>query len=398
MNLVDVNQFKRKVNATGSIASAVDSSAIYKLSPFHNLKSDTYVRKSEFKVKLQQTSERGVCSMAINLFDESDKAVIRESKMPYVHVAAVLIQISCLFDWAISEKMEGIFALMDTLFEDPEENVVRACNFRFVDGRAAGCFRMNFSICAEDAIKGRPLIPYIKVKGVNIREGLHGFSVSIGTIFSLNKTEFPSVPLKIKDEYMDIVGTDFLDKKSIDELTINEMTEAQTEMQALPNPVITCVSRGRKDPIKLRDYSIRSNSKKPIIYNGSSSERKRRDEERSIKHFEEEVWKSASRFSLDKRPVLASSSVRIREYCSEGSKSDDGIRELCSGERRVFGGRRGTGREFTGTSWADFRGRGTDGGSSSNNNKEDQIEGTNSSSKGSECGVQSELLHSSKIF
>nr|WPU07421.1 movement protein [Olive virus T] len=322
MSLVEVNQFRRKVNATGSIASAVDSSAIYKLSPFHSLQSDTYVRKSEFKVKMQQTDERGVACMSIPLFDDHDKQTIRESKLPYVHVAVVLIQISCLFDWVLSEGMEGIFALMDTLFDNVKDNVIRACSFRFEEGRAACCFRLNFPICAEDALRGRPIVPYIKVTGANIREGLHGFSVSVGTVFSLNKTEFPSVPVRIGCDFVNIIGTEFLPRERLSELTYEEITDSYSRLQTLPKPVTSSLPRGRKEPIRIRDYSVMSRLTGLIGSDGSDKEGKVRDE-------------TGGRHSLDSKiPTPGSTGAAVLRRCPSLSKGDD-LRQHCpeGGER-----------------------------------------------------------------
>nr|WPU07448.1 movement protein [Olive virus T] len=325
MSLVEVNQFRRKVNVTGSIASAVDSSAIYKLSPFHALRSDTYVRKSEFKVKMQQTDERGVACMSVPLFDDQDKQTIRESRLPYVHIAVVLIQISCLFDWMLSEGMEGVFALMDTLFDNVKDNVIRACNFRFEEGRAACCFRLNFPICTEDALRGRPIIPYIKVIGANIREGLHGFSVSVGTIFSLNKTEFPSVPLRIEHDFINIVGTEFLPREKLSELTYNEISDSYNRLQSLPRPVTVSLPRGRKDPIRIRDYSVMSGSIGLIKRDGFNKERKIGDEERG-------------RCSVDSKVQTASTSgAAVLRRCSSLSKRDDLRKHRLEGGKRANG-------------------------------------------------------------
>nr|WPU07445.1 movement protein [Olive virus T] len=311
MSLVEVNQFRRRVNATGSIASAVDSNAIYKLSPFHALQSDTYVRKSEFKVKMQQTSERGVACMSVPLFDDHDKQTIRESKLPYVHIAVVLIQISCLFDWALSEGMEGVFALMDTLFDNVQDNIIRVCSFRFEEGRAACCFKLNFPICAEDAMKGRPIVPYIKVTGANIREGLHGFSVSVGTVFSLNKTEFPSVPLRVEHDFINIVGTEFLPKEKLSELTYEEISDSYKRLQSLPRPVTSSLPRGRKDPIRVRDYSVMSRSIGSISKDGSDKEGKVGDEE------------GGGCPPDNKVQATSTSGSAILGHCTDLSKGDD---------------------------------------------------------------------------
>nr|WPU07424.1 movement protein [Olive virus T] len=345
MSLVEVNQFRRRVNVTGSIASAVDSSAIYKLSPFHALQSDTYVRKSEFKVKMQQTNERGVACMSVPLFDDHDKQTIRESKLPYVHVAVVLIQISCLFNWAVSEGMEGVFALMDTLFDNVQDNVIRACSFRFEEGRAACCFKLNFPICAEDALKGRPIIPYIKVTGANIREGLHGFSISVGTIFSLNKTEFPSVPMRIEHDFINIVGTEFLPKERLSELTYEEISDSYKRLQSLPRPITSSLSRGRKEPIRVRDYSVKSKSTSLIEQNGSDKERKDGDEEGGGCPLDHEIptpsWGGAA---VPRRCPGLSEGDDLREHCSEGSKRADRVRGSRGVKRLVRAGVRGAPR------------------------------------------------------
>nr|WPU07472.1 movement protein [Olive virus T] len=375
MSLVEVNQFRRKVNATGSIASAVDSSAIYKLSPFHVLQSDTYVRKSEFKVKMQQTNERGVACMSVPLFDDHDKQTIRESKLPYVHIAVVLIQISCLFDWALSEGMEGVFALMDTLFDNVQDNVIRACNFRFEEGRAACCFKLNFPICAEDALKGRPIIPYIKVIGANIREGLHGFSVSVGTIFSLNKTEFPSVPLRIEHDFINIIGTEFLPKEKLSELTYNEILDSYTHLQSLPKPITSSLLRGRKDPIRIRDYSVMSRSIKLIKEDGSNKEGEVRDEERGRRSVDNKIQTTGtSRAAVLGRCSSFSEGNDLRKYCSERGKRTNGVRRSGSIRRVVRSGIRGA-------PWADGSG-------------ERVSRGGESGSKGRGVPVQGELLQS----
>nr|WPU07478.1 movement protein [Olive virus T] len=351
MSLVEVNQFRKKVNATGSIASAVDSSAIYKLSPFHVLQSDTYARKSEFKVKMQQTNERGVACMSVPLFDDHDKQTIRESKLPYVHIAVVLIQISCLFDWALSEGMEGIFALMDTLFDNVQDNVIRACNFRFEEGRAACCFKLNFPICAGDALKGRPIIPYIKVIGANIREGLHGFSVSVGTIFSLNKTEFPSVPLRIEHDFINIVGTEFLPKEKLSELTYSEISDSYNHLQSLPKPITSSLLRGRKDPIRIRDYSVMSRFTELIKKDGSNKEREVRDEERGRRSIDNKIQAaSTSGTAVLGRCSSFSEGNDLRKHCSEGSKRANRVRRPGGIRRVVRSGVRGAPRtdEFGG--------------------------------------------------
>nr|WPU07400.1 movement protein [Olive virus T] len=342
MSLVEVNQFRRKVNVTGSIASAVDSSAIYKLSPFHALQSDTYVRKSEFKVKMQQTNERGVACMSVPLFDDHDKQTIRESKLPYVHIAVVLIQISCLFDWALSEGMEGVFALMDTLFDNVKDNVIRSCSFRFEEGRAACCFRLNFPICAGDALRGRPIIPYIKVIGANIREGLHGFSVSVGTIFSLNKTEFPSVPLRIEHDFVNIVGTEFLPKEKLSELTYEEISDSYSRLQSLPKPVTSSLPRGRKDPIRIRDYSVMSKSVGLIEKDGLNKEREIRNEERGRRSVDDQVQTTgASRAAVLRRCSSFSERNDLREYSLERGKRANRVRGSGSIKRVVRSGIRG---------------------------------------------------------
>nr|WPU07436.1 movement protein [Olive virus T] len=311
MSLVEVNQFRRKVNATGSIASAVDSNVIYKLSPFHALQSDTYVRKSEFKVKMQQTDERGVACMSVPLFDDHDKQTIRESKLPYVHIAVVLVQISCLFDWAAAGSMRGTFALLDTLFDNVRDNIIRACNFRFEEGRAACCFKLNFPICAVDALRGRPIIPYIKVVGANIREGLHGFSVSVGTIFSLNKTEFPSVPVRIENDFINIIGTEFLSKDRLSELTYEEISSSYDRLQSLPDPITSSLSRGRKEPIRIRDYSVMSRLVGPIERDGSDKEGKIRNAE-------------GGRFSFDNKiQTPGTPGATVLRRCSSFSERDD---------------------------------------------------------------------------
>nr|WPU07415.1 movement protein [Olive virus T] len=343
MGLVEVNQFRRRVNATGSIASAVDSSAIYKLSPFHALQSDTYVRKSEFKVKMQQTDERGVACMSVPLFDDHDKQTIRESKLPYVHIAVVLIQISCLFDWALSEGMSGVFALMDTLFDNVQDNVIRACNFRFEEGRAACCFKLNFPICSEDALKGRPIVPYIKVVGANIREGLRGFSVSVGTIFSLNKTEFPSVPMKVEHDFVNIVGTEFLPKDKLSKLTYEEISESYNRLQSLPRPVTSSLSRGRKEPIRIRDYSVMSEFSKVIKRDGSDKERKNGNEERGRLSLDHKIQApSASGTAVLRRCSSFSTRDGIREHRPQGSKRTNRVRGPGSSERVVRAGIRGS--------------------------------------------------------
>nr|WPU07466.1 movement protein [Olive virus T] len=342
MSLVEVNQFRRKVNATGSIASAVDSSAIYKLSPFHALQSDTYVRKSEFKVKMQQTNERGVACMSVPLFDDQDKQTIRESKLPYVHIAVVLIQISCLFDWVASEGMEGTFALLDTLFDNVQDNVIRACNFRFEEGRAACCFKLNFPICAMDALKGRPIIPYIKVIGANIREGLHGFSVSVGTVFSLNKTEFPSVPIRIEHDFINIVGTEFLPKEKLSELTYEEISDSYTRLQSLPKPITSSLSRGRKEPIRIRDYSVMSKDIGPIEQDGSDKEGKVRDAEGGRRSTDGKIQTSgtAGATILGRSPSL-SEGDGLRKHSLERGKRTDRVRGPRSIKRVVRAGVRG---------------------------------------------------------
>nr|WKK44360.1 movement protein [Olive virus T]WPU07481.1 movement protein [Olive virus T]WPU07484.1 movement protein [Olive virus T] len=342
MSLVDVNQFRRKVNATGSIASAVDSSAIYKLSPFHALRSDTYVRKSEFKVKMQQTNERGVACMSVPLFDDHDKQVIRESRLPYVHVAVVLIQISCLFDWALSEGMEGMFALMDTLFDNVQDNIIRACNFRFEEGRAACCFKLNFPICAEDALRGRPIIPYIKVVGARIREGLHGFSVSVGTIFSLNKTEFPSVPLKVEHDFINIVGTEFLPKEKLSELTYDEISDSYNRLQSLPRPITSSLLRGRKDPIRIRDYSVMSRSTGLIREDGLNKEGAVRDEEGGRRSVDSEIQTTGtSGAAVLRRCSSFSERDDLRKHCFKGGKRTDRVRGSRGIRRMVRSGTRG---------------------------------------------------------
>ncbi|QNG41876.1 movement protein [Cherry virus T] len=331
MSLVDVNQFRRKVTASGSIASAVDSNAVYKLSPFHSLKNDTYVRKTEFKVKLQQSSERGVASISVPLFDDLDKNNIRESKLPYVHVAVVLIQISCLFDWSMTNGMEGTFALLDTLFDNVKDNIIRACNFKFVDGRAACCFRMNFSICAEDAMSGRPIVPYIKVLGANIRDGLRGFSVSVGTIYSLNRTEFPSVQLKVSNDFINIVGTDFLPKEKISELCYEEISESFSSQQQLPAPVTMTISRGRKEGVRLRDYSIRSSTCN-LIKNGDHKKGEAGNNERGRRSVDYKIQgASASGAAVLGRSASFSSGIHLREHSSER-----GVRVNRMGGRRGF--------------------------------------------------------------
>nr|WPU07406.1 movement protein [Olive virus T] len=342
MSLVEVNQFRRKVNATGSIASAVDSSAIYKLSPFHALQSDTYVRKSEFKVKMQQTGERGVACMSVPLFDDHDKQTIRESKLPYVHIAVVLIQISCLFDWALSEGMSGVFALMDTLFDNVQDNVIRACNFRFEEGRAACCFKLNFPVCAEDALRGRPIVPYIKVTGANIREGLHGFSVSVGTIFSLNKTEFPSVTMRIEHDFVNIVGTEFLPKEKLSELTYEEISDSYNRLQSLPRPITSSLSRGRKEPIRIRDYSVMSESGRLIERDGLNKEGEIRDEERGRCSLDHKVQTpGTSRAAILRRCSSFSEGNDIREHCSQRGKRTDRVRRPRGIRRVVRAGVRG---------------------------------------------------------
>nr|WPU07475.1 movement protein [Olive virus T] len=342
MSLVEVNQFRRRVNATGSIASAVDSSAIYKLSPFHALQSDTYVRKSEFKVKIQQTSERGVACMSVPLFDDHDKQTIRESKLPYVHIAVVLIQISCLFDWVLSEGMEGVFALMDTLFDNIQDNVIRACNFRFEEGRAACCFKLNFPICAEDALRGRPIIPYIKVTGANIRTGLHGFSISVGTVFSLNKTEFPSVPLRVEHDFINIIGTEFLPKDQLSGLTYEEISDSYKRLQSLPKPVTSSLLRGRKDPIRVRDYSVMSRSIKPIKKNGSDEEGTIRDEKGGGRPFSGQVQTpGTSGATVFGYGTDLPEGGDLWEHCPERGKRTDRIRRSRSVKRMVHSGVRG---------------------------------------------------------
>nr|WPU07460.1 movement protein [Olive virus T]WPU07463.1 movement protein [Olive virus T] len=342
MSLVEVNRFRRKVNVTGSIASAVDSSAIYKLSPFHALQSDTYVRKSEFKVKMQQTNERGVACMSVPLFDDHDKQVIRESKLPYVHIAVVLVQISCLFDWALSEGMEGVFALMDTLFDNVKDNVIRACNFRFEEGRAACCFKLNFPICAEDALKGRPIIPYIKVIGANIREGLHGFSVSVGTVFSLNKTEFPSVPVRIEHDFINIVGTEFLPKEKLSELTYEEISDSYRRLQSLPRPVTSSLPRGRKEPIRVRDYSVMSKFVGSIREDGSDKEREIGDEAGGRRSLDSKIQASDSAgAAVLRRCSSLSERDDLRKYSSERGKRANGVRRSGGLRRVVRAGIRG---------------------------------------------------------
>nr|QVX32697.1 movement protein [Olive virus T] len=342
MSLVEVNQFRRKVDVTGSIASAVDSSAIYKLSPFHALRSDTYVRKSEFKVKMQQTSERGVACMSVPLFDDHDKQTIRESKLPYVHIAVVLIQISCLFDWALSKEMEGVFALMDTLFDNVQDNIIRACNFRFEEGRAACCFKLNFPVCAGDALRGRPIIPYVKVTGASIREGLHGFSVSVGTIFSLNKTEFPSVPLRIEHDFINIVGTEFLPKEKLSGLTYSEISDSYSRLQSLPRPITLSLSRGRKDPIRIRDYSVMSRSMGSIEKDGVNKEREVRDEERGRYSTDGKVQTSGtSGAAVLRRCSSFSEGDDLRKYRSEGGERADRVRRSGGVKRVVRSGTRG---------------------------------------------------------
>nr|QVX32700.1 movement protein [Olive virus T] len=375
MSLVEVNQFRRKVNVTGSIASAVDSSAIYKLSPFHALRSDTYVRKSEFKVKMQQTNERGVACMSVPLFDDHDKQVIRESKLPYVHIAVVLIQISCLFDWALSEGMEGVFALMDTLFDNVQDNVIRACSFRFEEGRAACCFRLNFPVCAEDALKGRPIIPYIKVIGANIREGLHGFSVSVGTIFSLNKTEFPSVPLRIEHDFINIVGTEFLPKEKLTELTYDEISDSYKRLQSLPRPVTSSLLRGRKDPIRIRDYSVMSRVIESIREDGFDKEGEVRDEERGRHSVSGKVQATGtSGAAILRRCSSFSERNDFREHCPEGGERADRVRRPGGARRVVRSGLRGA-------SWANGPGKRIP-------------RGREPSSKGGGIQIQGELLQS----
>nr|AHM92767.1 movement protein [Prunus virus T] len=352
MSLVEVNQFRKKVNVTGSIASAVDSSAIYKLSPFHALQSDTYVRKSEFKVKMQQTGERGVACMSVPLFDDHDKQTIRESKLPYVHIAVVLIQISCLFDYSMSEGMEGIFTLMDTLFDNVKDNVIRACNFRFDEGRAACCFKLNFPVCAEDALKGRPIVPYIKVTGANIREGLKGFSVSVGTVFSLNKTEFPSVPMRIEHDFVNIVGTEFLPKEKLSELTYEEISDSYRRLQSLPKPVTSSLSRGKKEPIRIRDYSVMSSSVDLMNRDGSDKERKIKDEERGRCSLDNKVQTAGEAGStILRRSSSISEGNGVREHRSERGKRTDRIRGSRSVKRLVRAGVRGA-------SWTDGSGGG----------------------------------------
>nr|WPU07457.1 movement protein [Olive virus T] len=342
MSLVEVNQFRRRVNVTGSIASAVDSSAIYKLSPFHALQSDTYVRKSEFKVRMQQTNEHGVACMSVPLFDDHDKQTIRESKLPYVHIAVVLIQISCLFDWALSEGMEGVFALMDTLFDNVRDNVIRACNFRFEEGRAACCFRLNFPICAEDALRGRPIVPYVKVIGANIREGLHGFSVSVGTVFSLNKTEFPSVPIRVEHDFVNIVGTEFLPKERLSELTYEEISDSYKRLQSLPKPVTSSLSRGRKEPIRIRDYSVMSRSVEPIGRDGLNKEGEVGDETGGRCSFDGKVQASnPAGAAVLRRCSSFSKRDDLRQHSSERSKRTDGVRGSGSFRRVVRAGVRG---------------------------------------------------------
>lgn len=332
------------MNATGSIASAVDSSAIYKLSPFHSLQHDTYVRKSEFKVKMQQTSERGVACMSVPLFDDHDRQTIRESKLPYVHVAVVLIQISCLFDWAISEGMTGVFALMDTLFDNVQDNVIRACSFRFEEGRAACCFKLNFPICSEDAMKGRPIIPYIKVMGANIREGLRGFSVSVGTVFSLNKTEFPSVPMKIENDFVNIVGTEFLPKERLSELTYEEISDSYNRLQSLPRPVTSSLPRGRKEPIRIRDYSVMSGRESLIIENGFNKEGTVRNEEGSGRSSDNEVQAPTKGPELLRPSASFSEGDGLWKYRSKGSKRADRVRRPGGIKRLVRSGSRGAPR------------------------------------------------------
>nr|WPU07397.1 movement protein [Olive virus T] len=345
MSLVEVNQFRRKVNATGSIASAVDSSAIYKLSPFHALQSDTYVRKSEFKVKMQQTGERGVACMSVPLFDDQDKQTIRESKLPYVHIAVVLIQISCLFDWAASGGMEGTFALLDTLFDNVQDNVIRACNFRFEEGRAACCFRLNFPICAADALRGRPIIPYIKVIGANIREGLHGFSISVGTIFSLNKTEFPSVPMRIEHDFINIVGTEFLPKEKLSELTYEEISDSYNRLQSLPKPVTSSLSRGRKEPIRVRDYSVMSGLIGLIRQDGIDKEGEIRNAKGGRFSVDSKIQtSSATGAAVLRRCPSFSTGDGLRKYSLEGGKRADRIRGPGGNKRLVRAGIRGAPR------------------------------------------------------
>nr|WPU07439.1 movement protein [Olive virus T] len=342
MSLVEVNQFRKRVNATGSIASAVDSSAIYKLSPFHALQSDTYVRKSEFKVKMQQTDERGVACMSVPLFDDHDKQTIRESGFPYVHVAVVLIQISCLFDWAISGDMRGIFALLDTLFDNVQDNVIRACNFRFEEGRAACCFKLNFPICATDALGGRPIIPYIKVIGANIREGLHGFSVSVGTIFSLNKTEFPSVPMRIGHDFINIIGTEFLPKEKLSELTYEEISGSYNRLQSLPDPITSSLPRGRKEPIRIRDYSVMSKLKGPIEQNGSDEEGEVRNAEGGRFSFGGKVQTSSTtRAAVLRRCASFSEGNDLREHRPKRGERANRVRRSGSFRRVVRAGVRG---------------------------------------------------------
>ncbi|AHM92770.1 movement protein [Prunus virus T] len=370
MSLVDVGQFRRKVNATGSIASAVDSSAIYKLSPFHALQSDTYVRKSEFKVKMQQTGERGVACMSVPLFDDHDKQTIRESKMPYVHIAVVLIQISCLFDWAISEGMEGTFALMDTLFDNVQDNVIRACHFRFEEGRAACCFKLNFPICAEDALKGRPIVPYIKVVGANVREGLRGFSVSVGTIFSLNKTEFPSVPMKIDHDFVNIVGTEFLPKEKLSELTCEEISDSFQRLQTLPKPVTASLPRGRKEPTRIRDYSVMSSSGCLIEKDGSNKEGKVGNATGGRRSVDNKVQTSSKTGpAVLRRCSSFSQGDDLWEHSTEGSKRTNRVRRSGSVKRLVRSGVRGAPR-------ADGPGKGISrGGEQSSSGRSLQIQG-----------------------
>ncbi|QED42833.1 movement protein [Trichosanthes tepovirus A] len=341
MSLVDIHRFQRKVNVEGSIASAVDSSAIYDLSPFHRLSRSTYVRKSEFKVKLEQSGEKGVASMSIPLFDEIDKATIKDSGMPYVHIAAVVVQISCLFDKEKAENMKGTFALFDTLFDNLDDNLIRACRFEFENGRAACCFKLDFSICANDAMSGRPVIPYVRVEGANIRSGLHGFSVSLGTIFSVNKTEFPSVPLKIEDNFIDIVGSDLMNKEELLKKERRDLEFACMYKTNLPSPKIKQIKRGRKAPIRVRDYSFRS-SCKSSIEDGCHKERERCDEERSNFSADSEVQTSdASRHSLRRSNSAIHSGIHLRKHSSEGSFKFNGM-----------GGHRGSnGPLYSGSGW-----------------------------------------------
>nr|WPU07412.1 movement protein [Olive virus T] len=355
MSLVEVNQFRRKVNVTGSIASAVDSNAIYKLSPFHALQSDTYVRKSEFKVKMQQTNERGVACMSVPLFDDHDKQTIRESKLPYVHIAVVLIQISCLFDWALSEGMEGVFALMDTLFDNVRDNVIRACSFRFEEGRAACCFKLNFPICAGDALKGRPIVPYIKVIGANIREGLHGFSVSVGTIFSLNKTEFPSIPMRIEHDFVNIVGTEFLPKEKLSQLTYEEISDSYNRLQSLPKPVTSSLPRGRKEPIRIRDYSVMSKFQELIRKDGPDKEGEGGDEEGGRRSLDHKVQTAGTAGAAVLRRCSSFSERNdLREHCPQRGKRTDRVRGPRGVRRVVRAGIRGSpwaGEPRSGVSW-----------------------------------------------